>query len=134
MGRLEPNAYRAWRCGHVPYLERVFQGSLSKANRILRLIGFHAHDLNMIPSYHRYPQDGEKTLLRFSKTGDPNVEKAYARHFRWNQSPEKKHRWVESTLAKPGTPVDRKAVKLRRSLKRTHLCSKKRTHGVRSEC
>lgn len=99
MGNLEPRHHEAWRCGQVPYLERVFQGSLPKANRILRLIGFHAHDLNMIPSQHTYRQKGKKNLLRFSKSGDPNLEKAYARHFKWNQSAEKKRAMIETTLS-----------------------------------
>jgi hypothetical protein len=48
MGNLSKKNYEAWRKGQVPYLERVFEGSLSKANRILRIIGFHVHDLNMV--------------------------------------------------------------------------------------
>jgi hypothetical protein len=50
MGNLSKKNHEAWRKGQVPYLERVFEGSLSKANRILRIIGFHTHDLNMVPS------------------------------------------------------------------------------------
>ena len=49
MGNLSKENYEAWRKGQVPYLERVFEGSLSKANRILIIIGFHTHDLNMVP-------------------------------------------------------------------------------------
>jgi hypothetical protein len=94
MGNLEPKGHDAWRRGQVPYLERVFQGSLSKANRILRIIGFHAHDLNMIPSQHKYLQKGKRNILRFSKTGDLNIEKAYARHYKWNQSQEKKQQLI----------------------------------------
>ncbi len=48
MGNLSKKNYEAWRKEQVPYLERVFEGSLSKANRILRIIGFHVHDLKMI--------------------------------------------------------------------------------------
>jgi len=40
MGNLSQKNLEAWRAGRVPYLERVFEGSLSKANRILRIIGF----------------------------------------------------------------------------------------------
>ncbi len=46
MGNLSKKNHDAWRNGQVPYLERVFEGNLSKANRILRIIGFHVHDLN----------------------------------------------------------------------------------------
>lgn len=92
MGNLSQKNHDAWRQGKVPYLERVFEGSLSKANRILRIIGFHAHDLNMVPSITHYHQwgKGKKNLLRFSKSGDKKLEQAYSRHYRWNQSSEKK--------------------------------------------
>ena len=99
MGNLLPKHHDAWRRGRVPYLERVFQGNLSKANRILRIIGFHMHDLNMVPHQHTYRQIGKKRLLRFSKSGIPKIEKAYSRHYRWNKSPEKKRQAVEQRLA-----------------------------------
>jgi len=62
MGNLSKKNYEAWRKGQVPYLEQVFEGSLSKANRILRIIGFHAHDLNMVPRQTAYHQWGESKL------------------------------------------------------------------------
>jgi len=101
IGNLTPQDYDAWRRGRIPYLERAFQGSLSKANRYLRIIGFHAHDLNMVPTQHAYRQTGKKRILRFSRSHDPNVEKSYARHFRWNQSHEKKQKLIERTLSEP---------------------------------
>ena len=105
MGNLTPKDHDAWRRGRTPYLERVFQGSLSKANRILRIIGFHAHDLNMVPSQHTYRQIGKKRILHFSRSGEANVEKAYARHFRWNQSQKKKQELIERTLSEqPSCP------------------------------
>ena len=78
----------------MPYLERVFEGNLSKANRILRIIGFHAHDLNMVPSNTHYYQwgKGKKRTLRFSKSGDKKLEEAYAKHYLWNQSMELKQK------------------------------------------
>ena len=108
MGNLEHQGHDAWCRGQVPYLERVFQGSLSKANRILRIIGFHAHDLNMVPSQHNYRQKGKNNILRFSKTGDQNIEKAYARHYNWSQSREKKQQLIESTLSEQAVPADPK--------------------------
>ena len=96
MGNLMPKDYESWSRGQVPYLERVFQGNLSKANRILRIIRFHAHDLNMVPYQHSYRQIGTNRPLRFSKTGDEGVETAYSRHFRWNQSQEKKKDLLEA--------------------------------------
>lgn len=108
MGNLEPKAHESWYLGEVPYLERVFQGSLSKANRILRIIGFHAHDLNMLPRQHTYRQKGKKIALRFSKSANPSLERAYARHFEWNQSQEMKQMLIEKTLSEQGASADPK--------------------------
>ncbi len=73
----------SWRLGRVPYLEKVIRCNLSQASRILRLLRMHAHDLNLRPSQTAYVKwgKGERTPLRFSKTGDPNIEEAYSRHF-----------------------------------------------------
>jgi len=73
----------SWRFGRVPYLERVIRGSLGKTSRILRILRMHAHDLNLRPSQTAYVKwgKGKRTPLRFSKTGDPNLEEAYSRHF-----------------------------------------------------
>jgi hypothetical protein len=97
MGNLTRQNHDAWRKGQVPYLERVFLGNLSKANRILRIIGFHAHDLNMVPSMTVYKKwgRGKKTQLRFSKFGQKRLEEAYSRHYLWNQSPEKKQQMIQ---------------------------------------
>jgi len=98
IGNLTSKDYDAWRRGRVQYLERVFQGSLSKANRYLRIIGFYASDLEMVPNQYTYRQIGKKRILRFSRTNDQNVEKSYARHFRWCQSQEKKQELIEQIL------------------------------------
>ena len=100
MGNLTPQNHEAWYRGDVHYLERVFAGSLSKANRILRLLRFHVHDLNMLPRrmvYHQWGQ-GATRLLRFSKLGNSAVEEAYATHYVWNQSQEKKRHVIAQVM------------------------------------
>jgi hypothetical protein len=105
MGNLSKKNLEAWRAGHVPYLERVFEGSLSKANRILRIIGFHVHDLNMVASHATYrATSGRHAALRFSKQGAKTIEDAYSRHYKWNQSAEKKRKAIEDAGAP--FPVD----------------------------
>jgi len=108
MGNLSKKNYEAWCKGQVPYLERVFEGSLSKANRILRIISFHVHDLNMVPQQAVYHQlgKGKNQILKFSKSGDPNIEKAYSRHYTWNQSAQKKQIAINNALREQGGTVD----------------------------
>ncbi len=72
-----------WRKGQVAFLEKVIMCSLGKASRLIQLMRFHAHDLNMKPSitvYKRKSRAG-KLDLRFSKSGDKKLEEAYSRHF-----------------------------------------------------
>jgi hypothetical protein len=96
MGRLTKNNYVAWRKGRIPYLERVIEGNLSKTNRILRIIGFHAHDLDMVSHVSVYHQWGKGTerVLKFSKSGYSKLEKAYSRHYTWNRSQEIKFKVI----------------------------------------
>jgi hypothetical protein len=100
MGNLTQKNYEAWYRGQVPYLERVFEGSLSKANRILRIIGFHVHDLNMLPRRTVYHQrgKGKNRVLQFSKSGNEGVEDAYSTHYVWNRSQEKKWQVIEQSM------------------------------------
>ena len=108
MGNLSRKNYEAWRKGQIPYLERVFEGSLSKANRILRIIGFYTHDLNMVlrqTTYHQWG-NGKNRILRFSKSGDPNIEKVYSSHYIWNQSQEKKLKVINEAMPEQRGAVD----------------------------
>lgn len=108
MGNLSRKNHDAWRKGQVPYLERVIEGNLSKANRILRIVGFHVHDLNMVPRITHYYQwgKGKNRVLRFSKSGNKTIEEAYSRHYLWNQSPEKKQAIVDRAKPEPRLAAD----------------------------
>jgi len=108
MGNLTKENYDSWRREQVPYLERVFKGSLSKASRILRIIDFHMHDLNMVPGRTVYRQmgKGKKHLLRFSMSGNKRLEEAYATHYVWNQSQEKKREIIDRTIPNHGLEQD----------------------------
>jgi len=85
MGLLAPEKLEDWRRGRVRYLEAVINCNLMRLSRILWILRFHAHDLNLVPSFTAYVRwgKGPKQRLRFTKTGDANLEEAYARHFVW---------------------------------------------------
>jgi hypothetical protein len=85
MDILAPKDLEDWRFGRVPYLERVVRGSLSRLSRLLRILGYHCHDLNLVASQTTYVKwgNGPRMPLRFTKTGEPRLEKVYARHFVW---------------------------------------------------
>jgi hypothetical protein len=85
MDILAPKDLEDWRFGRVPYLERVIRGSLAGLSRLLPILGFLCHDLNLVPSNTVYVKSGKglRTPLRFTKTGQARLVKLYARHFTW---------------------------------------------------
>jgi hypothetical protein len=85
MGLLTRERLEDWRLGRVPYLEQVILCNLTRLSRLLRILRFHAHDLNLKPSPTAYMRFGKgpKQRLRFTKTGDPRIEAAYATHLVW---------------------------------------------------
>lgn len=85
MGLLTGEHLEDWRRGQVPYLERVIDCNLTRLGRVLCILRFHAHDLNLKPSSTAYMRwgKGPRQRLRFTKTGDPRLEEAYATHFMW---------------------------------------------------
>ncbi len=92
--RITKAQYEDWRMGRIPCLEQVCSGNPSKLNRLLRILDHHARALGLKPShtaYHRWGK-GRKQVLRFSKSGDPNLEAAYSRHY------------VKQAMPQPGQP------------------------------
>jgi hypothetical protein len=85
MDLLAPERLEDWRRGRVPYLEKVIDCNLTRLSRLLRILRFHAHDLKLVPSITVYScwGEGPEQRLRFTKTADPKLEEAYARHFVW---------------------------------------------------
>ena len=85
MDLLAPDQLAVWLRGEVPYLERVINCNLARLSRLLRILRFHAHDLNLKPSTIVYERHGKgaRQRLRFTKSGNENLEQAYATHFIW---------------------------------------------------
>lgn len=85
LGLLQREQLHDWRRGRVLYLERVIDCNLTRLSRLLRILRFHAHDLNLKPSVTVYVRHGKgpKQRLRFSKTGDAKLDQAYSTHFVW---------------------------------------------------
>jgi hypothetical protein len=69
MGMLRPEDLESWRSGRVQYLESVVQGSLSRLSRLLRILGFHCHDLKLSASQAAYVRLGSSACSPGSATG-----------------------------------------------------------------
>jgi hypothetical protein len=84
MGAMTKAAHDDWRFGRTPFLERVIEGGLGKAYRVLHILRLYAEDLRLKPSQTVYKQwgQGRKIIpLRFSKYGVPSVEELYRTHY-----------------------------------------------------
>jgi len=81
-GWLRPEGVEDWRRGRVPYLERVVVASLPKISTAMRVFRSWAESAGLRPSetvYVSWTRDRHR--LRFSKSGNPNIERAYSTHW-----------------------------------------------------
>lgn len=84
IGVLSAKDYENWRFGHEPYLEKVCKTNLSKLTIMMNELRAFAKQNYLQPSWTAYCQwgvKGKKNPLRFSKSGSPNIEDAYATHY-----------------------------------------------------
>jgi len=83
LGILSKEDYEAWRFGKIEYLEKVCKMNLHKLSLINKTLRKKAKELNLEESWTFYRKFGKgRTIkLRFSKSGEENIEKAYATHY-----------------------------------------------------
>lgn len=88
IGVLQKAKYEDWRFGRIDYLERVCGVNLHKLSSIMAEIRRYASRFDLKPSFCFYKQWGTKKKggkpalpLRFSKSGDESIERAYATHY-----------------------------------------------------
>ncbi len=83
IGVLTKENYENWRFGRVPYLKKVCQISLGKLSSVSREIRAYAKKNNLKPSWTDYRKwgKGANIRLKFSKSGDEQIERFYATHY-----------------------------------------------------
>jgi len=89
IGALSKDDHERWRFGKIDYLERVCKINLRKLSLVNHEIRAYARKHNLKPSWTFYKRWGDNkkgakvkaTKLRFSKSGDENIEKQYATHY-----------------------------------------------------
>jgi len=89
IGALSKDDYERWRNGSVDFLERVCKINLRKLSLVNHEIRAYARKHDLKPSWTFYNKwgkkrkgsDGKAIKLRFSKSGDENIEKQYATHY-----------------------------------------------------
>jgi hypothetical protein len=107
MGLLAPSNVEEWRKGRIDFLERVIQGNLQKISLSMKLFRDWAGAKGLRPSETRYlgrTRAGAKDL-RFSKSGDPGIEKEYRTHYVSPELSERKREKLQERLDREPNPV-----------------------------
>lgn len=83
IGVLTKENHENWRFGRAPFLEQVCQANLKRLSEIMREMRSYAAANELKPSWTCYHQWGKHKdrRLRFSKSGDENIERQYATHY-----------------------------------------------------
>jgi len=91
IGVLSKQKYEDWRFGRISYLEQACTCNLKQLSFIIKQMRIYAKKSGLKPSFCYYKQwgakkkngQGHKTVipLAFSKSRNPEIERAYATHF-----------------------------------------------------
>lgn len=79
LGWLTPNKLNDWKRGKIPYLERSITANLKKISRTMKEFESWAIHSKLKASSTVYKH--KSYTLRFSKSGEPNIENAYRTHY-----------------------------------------------------
>lgn len=103
IGWLDPGAVARWRQGQVDYLERLVQTNLSRISEAMESFRAWAAVKGLNPSETAYvARQPGRPMLRFSKSGDPTIERLYRTHWVAPQLSEgKRERLVEKANRPP---------------------------------
>lgn len=85
IGWLTQNKVTQWKSGKVPYLERVVEANLHKLSAAMKELKSWATHSKLKPSITVYKH--KSCRLRFSKSGNPNIETAYNTHYVLQKAP-----------------------------------------------
>ncbi|MDP2999703.1 MAG: DUF2293 domain-containing protein [Bryobacterales bacterium] len=107
MEMLAPASVDAWRRGRVDFLERVMRGNLRKITAAMTTFRRWAREKGLRPSETRYVRRtrGGTVDLRFSKSGDPAIEKNYRTHYVSPVLSERKQQRIAERLDRAAQPV-----------------------------
>ncbi|MCX6631870.1 MAG: DUF2293 domain-containing protein [Candidatus Solibacter sp.] len=107
MRLLEPAHVESWRKGRLDFLERMVQGNLTKISLSMSFFRQWARQKGLRPSETRYVRSGRDGAvdLRFSNSGDPEIERNYRTHFVSPALSGRKLEKLEEKLSQAPRPV-----------------------------
>ena len=106
VGWLEPRRVDEWRQGLVDYLERVTVANLGKISTAMRSFRAWAQARGLKPSETAYvARTRDRRPLRFSKSGNPEIERAYRTHWVSPELSERKRAGLAERQSRPAELV-----------------------------
>lgn len=107
MRLLLPMHVDSWRKGQIGTLEEMVQGGPTKISSSIELLQGWARQKGLIPSEAQYLRQGRAGAisLQFSRTGDPELEKAYRTYFVSPELSERKRQQLKEKLNSVPQPV-----------------------------
>ena len=79
---LQPGQIEDWRRGRLPYLEAAVAANLHKISAAMKLFRGWGQRRGLAPSETAYvSRTGDRRPLRFSKSGEEAIERAYRTHW-----------------------------------------------------
>lgn len=79
IGWLRPDKLNDWKLGKISYLEKIITANLSKISRAMKEFKSWAVHSKLKARFHVYKHKSH--TLRFSKTGELNIETAYSMYY-----------------------------------------------------
>ena len=103
IGWLDPGAVKRWRQGQIDCLEGSLQTSLPRISEAMELFRSWTGRRGLLPSETHYvARTPQRPTLRFSRSGDPTIERLYRTHwFSPELSERKRGRLVEKASRVP---------------------------------
>jgi hypothetical protein len=98
IGWLDPGTVNRWRRGQIEFLERAIQTNLARISEAMKLFRAWATARELLASETHYvARTPQRQRLRFSRSGNPTIERLYRTHW---VSPELSERKRERLAAK----------------------------------
>ena len=83
LGYLNEKDIESWRMKRISYLEKCITTNLGKVSFVVKTVRASCINGKLKDSFTSYKSwgKGQKVTLRFSKSGEPHIEKVYATHY-----------------------------------------------------
>jgi hypothetical protein len=102
LGWLAPRRVDEWRQGRIAYLEAVVEAGAGKVSTAMRLFHDWARQSGLKPSQMAYVARARgRETLRFSKSGDGEIERAYRTHWHSPQLSERQRARLAERQSRP---------------------------------